>query len=61
MLPVCATPALIDHAHAHGVEVHVWTINDLDEIAELLDRGVDGIVTDLPGRMHDWLVARGRR
>lgn len=56
-----ATPELVKHAHAHGVEVHVWTINDLDEIAELLDRGVDGIVTDLPGRMHDWLVARGRR
>ena len=56
-----ATPALVEHAHAHGVEVHVWTINDLGEIAELLARGVDGIVTDLPGQMHDWLVADGRR
>lgn len=56
-----ATPALIDHAHAHGVEVHVWTINDLSEIEAFLDRGVDGIVTDLPGQMHDWLVTRGRR
>ena len=33
-----ATPELVEHAHAHGVEVHVWTINDLDEIAELLGR-----------------------
>jgi glycerophosphoryl diester phosphodiesterase len=56
-----ATPALIDHAHAQGVEVHVWTINDLEEIASLLDRGVDGIVTDLPGRMRDWLDGDGRR
>lgn len=56
-----ATRELVEHAHANGVAVHVWTINDLDEIASLLDRGVDGIVTDLPGQMHDWLVAHGRR
>ncbi|SDR65840.1 glycerophosphodiester phosphodiesterase family protein [Agrococcus carbonis] len=29
-----------------GVEVHVWTINDLAEMEELLEIGVDGIVTD---------------
>lgn len=56
-----ATKQLIDYAHENGVEVHVWTINDLDEIASLLDRGVDGIVTDLPGQMQDWLVRDGRR
>lgn len=51
-----ATRELIDHAHAHGVEVHVWTINALDEIARLLELGVDGIVTDLPGQMSAWLA-----
>ena len=51
-----ATTELIEHAHAHGVDVHVWTINDLREIERLLARGVDGIVTDLPGQMVDWLV-----
>lgn len=29
-----------------GVEVHVWTINDQAEMRELLELGVDGIVTD---------------
>lgn len=56
-----ATPELVEHAHAHGVAVHVWTINALAEIERLLDLGVDGIVTDHPGRMADWLERTGRR
>ena len=56
-----ATTEFIDHAHAHDVEVHVWTINDLAEIESLLKRGVDGIITDHPGRMHEWLKHAGRR
>ncbi len=31
-----ATTELIEHAHAHEVEVHVWTVNDLHEIETLL-------------------------
>ncbi len=56
-----ATAELIDFAHANEVEVHVWTINDLKEIEALLARGADGIITDFPGRMADWLKRDGRR
>jgi glycerophosphoryl diester phosphodiesterase len=56
-----ATREFVEHAHANGVQVHVWTINDLDEIEALLDIGVDGIVTDHPGMMSDWLERVGRR
>lgn len=41
------TPQLIRAAHACGVEVHVWTINDIDEMRRLIAMGVDGIVTDI--------------
>jgi glycerophosphoryl diester phosphodiesterase len=40
------TPRLMDAAHRHGVEVHVWTVNDVDDMRRLLTAGVDGLVTD---------------
>jgi glycerophosphoryl diester phosphodiesterase len=40
------TRRTIDRLHAAGVEVHVWTINDVPVARGLLERGVDGIVSD---------------
>ena len=40
------TPRLIAAAHRHGVEVHVWTVNEPGEMVRLVEMGVDGIVTD---------------
>ncbi|MDO9397960.1 MAG: glycerophosphodiester phosphodiesterase family protein [Herbiconiux sp.] len=40
------TPATLRRLHAAGVEVHVWTVNDVAVAERLLVRGVDGIVTD---------------
>ncbi|WP_435744755.1 glycerophosphodiester phosphodiesterase family protein [Microbacterium sp. PMB16] len=40
------TPALLRAAHRHGVEVHVWTVNDPDVMLRLARIGVDGIVSD---------------
>lgn len=40
------TPRLLAAAHRHGVEVHVWTVNDPDDMLRLVEMGVDGIVTD---------------
>ncbi len=52
------TRAFVDHAHAHGLQVHAWTINDPHEIDRLLALGVDGIVTDFPGRVAEYLKKR---
>ena len=40
------TPALLRAAHRHGVEVHLWTVNDPAEMRRLIGLGVDGIVSD---------------
>jgi len=44
------TPHFVEAAHARGVDVHVWTINDEGTMRDLVDMGVDGIITDRPDR-----------
>ena len=38
----------VQAAHGAGLAVHVWTIDEADEMARLVDLGVDGIMTDRP-------------
>jgi glycerophosphoryl diester phosphodiesterase len=55
------TRELVEHAHRHGVQIHVWTIDEPDEMCALLALGVDGIVTNYPARLARLLAARGSR
>lgn len=43
-----ATQGIIDKVHEFGKELHVWTVNDSETIDKLVERGVDGIITDYP-------------
>ena len=40
------TPRVIRAIHRAGLEMHIWTVNTPEEMAELLALGVDGVVTD---------------
>ena len=53
------TPGFISRMHEHGKQVHVWTIDEADEINRLLDLGVDGIFSDRIDVLKDTYVARG--
>jgi glycerophosphoryl diester phosphodiesterase len=46
-------------AHRRGLQVHVWTIDDIDEMERLIELGVDGIMTDRAAALRDVLVRRG--
>ena len=54
------TPGFVRRAHRHGLQVHVWTINDPAEMRRLLDLGVDGIVTDRADLLKQVLQDRGQ-
>ena len=53
------TAGYVRRAHALGLVVHVWTINEQAEMRRLLELGVDGIVTDRADLLKLVLLERG--
>lgn len=49
------TPRFIRSAHTLGLQVHIWTVNEVEDMRRLIDWGVDGIITDYPGRLIELL------
>jgi glycerophosphoryl diester phosphodiesterase len=41
----------VETAHKRNLQVHVWTINRPEEMRDLIETGVDGIITDYPDRL----------
>ena len=50
--------SFIQAAHNADIQVHVWTIDEPDEMVRLLDLGVDGIMTDKPETLKKILLSR---
>lgn len=53
-----ATSEMIARARRQGLGIHVWTINDTTEMHEMIDRGVDNIITDKPELLANVLKER---
>ncbi|HEU0052316.1 MAG TPA: glycerophosphodiester phosphodiesterase [Longimicrobium sp.] len=54
-------PRWVREAHVRNVAIHVWTVDEVDDMRRLLEWGVDGIITDRPDRLARVLnETRGR-
>lgn len=49
----------VERAHALGLKVIPWTVNDTDAMRQQIGYGVDGIVTDYPARLRGVLAELG--
>ncbi|WP_460231275.1 glycerophosphodiester phosphodiesterase [Aurantivibrio plasticivorans] len=45
---------LIDDAKNRGLKVYVYTVNEVDDFEDLMNRGVDGVFTDFPERLLEF-------
>jgi len=57
--PKVVTPGFIRRCHRAGLQVHVWTVNEQEKMRELLELGVDGIITDRADLLAEVLRERG--
>jgi glycerophosphoryl diester phosphodiesterase len=52
-----ATPRLVRRLHRHGRGVHVWTVNDFNNVISMIEVGVDNIITDYPANVRRYMEA----
>jgi glycerophosphoryl diester phosphodiesterase len=52
------TPKDLAEAHALGLKVLPWTVNERGDMRSLIDMGVDGIITDYPDRLREVMAEK---
>lgn len=55
------TKRFLQTARSLHLQVHVWTVNQVEDMKRLLELGVDGIITDYPDRLISVLTDVGTR
>ena len=55
------TKELTDEAHELGMKVVPWTVNSIEDMETLYDMGVDGMTTDRPWVMREFLESKGEK
>jgi glycerophosphoryl diester phosphodiesterase len=53
------TDKLITASHQRGLTIIPWTVDDPAQMAEAIDRGLDGLITDYPDKARDVMDAKG--
>lgn len=51
-----ATPERAKQAHAEGKAIHVWTVNQPSDMQQMIELGVDNIITDQPAVLHNLML-----
>ncbi|WP_294568586.1 glycerophosphodiester phosphodiesterase [uncultured Arthrobacter sp.] len=55
------TADMVQRAHAAGMQVIPWTVNDEATMSSLIDLGIDGLITDYPDRLRGVLAGKSMK
>jgi len=55
------TPDMVRRAHAAGMQVIPWTVDDKPTMRALIGAGVDGLITDYPDRLREVMAESGMK
>jgi glycerophosphoryl diester phosphodiesterase len=50
-------PSYVERAHAHGVPVHVWTVDEPEDVDYVVELGVDVVITNRPAAVRRQLLS----
>lgn len=53
------TPEQVKEAHENGMKVVPWTVNRVEDMERMYEMGVDGVVTDRPWIIREYLQSKG--